>query len=444
MQHIVLYTFFCGEGEENRVISVRIRALSHARFSAIMREKMNTKTNRFLTAVVLAAGLVPLLTFALVFSDEKMDAERAFRTAIDEASAEYQRTRSLPALKRRYEAELKEAQARLPVLMREKRALRLQVSQLQDSIVALRQRFGWEDTWDGVSTVQSADIVDAFRATERMQSVLGADPLGRSFFRRVLVASFGDVLEEDLQGGIRRSILLARVQVEEQQAKLAGLQAQHETLRAEGLDLMEQEERASRGLKATDEQMKNIQATVEEVHAEVLKMQGALARIDARIKSRIERELLEKGLLTPGTLDRSAISAAPQFAWPAYGPRSAGFLDASYQQHFGIPHFGLDIVIGQGSPVFSAADGVVFLARDGGKSGYSYVLVGHRGGYATLYGHLSKITVTSGQDLRQGDAVGLSGGAVGAYGSGPTTTGPHLHFEVIKEGTNIDPQSVLP
>ena len=405
---------------------------------------MNTKTNRILTAAVLTAGLVPLFTFAFVFSEEKMDAERAFRTAVDEASAEYQRTRSLPALRRRYEAELKEAQARLPVLMREKRALRLQISLLQHAIMALQQRFGWKAAGVTASVVQSEDIAAAFRSAERMQSVLGADPLGRSFFRRVLVASFGDVLEEDLQTGIRRSILLARVQVEEQQAKLAGLQKEHESLRVEALDLTEQEEHAARGLMVTDEQIQNIQATVEEVHTEVLKMQGALARIDAKIRSRIERELLEKGLLTPGTIDRSAVTGAPQFAWPAYGPLSAGFLDASYQEHFGIPHYGLDIVIGQGSPVFSAADGVVFLARDGGPHGYSYVLVGHRGGYATLYGHLSKITVTSGQDLRQGEAIGLSGGAVGAYGSGPTTTGPHLHFEVIKEGTNVHPKIVLP
>ncbi|MDD5041223.1 MAG: peptidoglycan DD-metalloendopeptidase family protein [Candidatus Peribacteraceae bacterium] len=414
---------------------------------------MDTKTNpstslrasRIIVATVLLVGCIPLFTFALVFSDEKMDAERAFRTAIDEASAEYGRTRSLPALRRRYEAELKQAQARLPALMKDKRASRLQIAQLQHSIAQLQQRFGWQAaTETPASAIQSKDIADAFRSAERMQSVLGTDPLGRSFFRRVLVASFGDVLEEDLQAGLKHSILLARVEVTRQEQRLAALEAQHETLRIEALQLTEQEERASRGLKATDEQMKNIQTTVAEVHEQVLKMQGALARIDAKIRARIERELIEKGLLTPGTIDRSAIPAAPQFAWPAYGPLSAGFLDVSYQEHFGIPHYGLDIVIGQGSPVFSAADGVVFLARDGGPSGYSYVLVGHRGGSATLYGHLSKISVTSGQDLRQGELIGLSGGAIGAHGSGPTTTGPHLHFEVIKDGTNVNPQSVLP
>ncbi|MDD5103635.1 MAG: M23 family metallopeptidase [Candidatus Peribacteraceae bacterium] len=403
------------------------------------------RTSRIAVAAVLLAGFVPLFAFALVFSDEKLDAEQAFRTAIDEASAEYQRTRSLPALRRRYEAELKEAKARLPVLMREKRTLRLQIARLQQSVAALQQRFGWSVTADAaVTPVQSADIADAFRALERSQPLLGTDSLGRSFFRRVLVASFGDVLDEDLQSGLIRGILLARAQAEDQQQQLSLLQEQHGALCDETLRMTEQEERASRGLAVTGQQLKNIQATVEEVHAQVLRMQGALARIDAKIKSRIERELLEKGLLTPGTIDRSVVPLAPRFAWPAYGPLSAGFLDASYQEHFGIPHYGLDIVIGQGSPVFSAADGVVFLARDGGAHGYSYVLVGHRGNYATLYGHLSKITVKSGQDLRQGEAVGLSGGAVGAFGSGPTTTGPHLHFEVVKDGTNIDPLAVLP
>ncbi|OIO54210.1 hypothetical protein AUJ46_03745 [Candidatus Peregrinibacteria bacterium CG1_02_54_53] len=403
------------------------------------------RASRIATAVVLVAGLVPLLSFALVFSDEKRDAEQAYRVAVDEASAEYQRTRSLPSLRRRYEAELKEAQERLPALMREKRTLRLQIAQVQKSITALRQRFGWHaSSEDFASSVASADVAAAIRYAERSQSLLGADALGTSLFRRLLVTPFGDVLDEDLQTGLLRSILLARVQVEDLQHQSQQLQEQHELLREDALRLTEQEERASRGLKVTEAQLKNIQETVEEVHAQVLKMQSALARIDAKIRSRIERELLGKGLLTPGAIDRSAIAAAPQFAWPAFGRLSAGFLDASYREHFGIPHYGLDIVIGQGTPVFSAADGVVFLARDGGTTGYSYVLVGHRGGTATLYGHLSKISVTSGQDLRQGEPVGLSGGAVGAHGSGPTTTGPHLHFEVIKDGTNINPRNVLP
>ena len=400
--------------------------------------------NRAATVAVLLAGLVPLLTFALITSEERIDAERAFRSALDKASAEYQRTRSLPALKRLHEAELREAQARVPSLMREKRALRLKIAGVQRAIAVLEQRFGWLAQKDASADMRPEDIVEAFAYVRRSQPILGSAVGGRSFFRRALVASFGVLQEEDLQWGMLESVLRATAEAEAQRGRLLVLQVQHDALRIEALRMVAQLERSARGLAVTESQLKDIQANMEEVHAQVLKMQGALARIDAKLRSRVERELLEKGLLTPGAIDRSAMPVTPQFAWPAYGTRSAGFLDAGYQELFGISHYGVDIVVGQGSPVFSAADGIVFLARDGGARGYSYVLVGHRGGYATLYGHLSKITVTSGQDLKQGEAVGLSGGAVGAYGSGPTTTGPHLHCEVIKDGTNIDPLFVLP
>jgi len=91
-----------------------------------------------------------------------------------------------------------------------------------------------------------------------------------------------------------------------------------------------------------------------------------------------------------------------------------------------------------------SADGIVFLARDGGKSGFSYILIGHRDGYATLYGHMSSIAVSTGDEVASGQGIGLSGGTPGTHGAGPMTTGAHLHFEVIRNGTHINPSLVLP
>ncbi|HCI03544.1 MAG: M23 family metallopeptidase [Candidatus Peribacteraceae bacterium] len=194
-----------------------------------------------------------------------------------------------------------------------------------------------------------------------------------------------------------------------------------------------------------DERRAEIKRVFEEVHNQVMRMQGELARIDAKMRAKAERKLIEKGLIAPKPSDGTSgvVPFTPSFMRPAYGRITANFMEPSYVQVFGIPHRGMDIAIAQGSPIVASADGVVFLARDGGQRGYSYVLIGHRGGYATLYGHLSSISVSTGQDIRAGQVIGLSGGRPGSYGAGPTTTGPHLHFEVIKGGVHVNPKSVL-
>jgi len=402
-------------------------------------------TNRVATATVLLAGLVPLVTLALVVSDERIDAERAFRGALEDAAQEYQLKRNLPKYRSYLERRTQETRTALMATMREKRALRLQMAALKGEIETVQQRFALGSTDKSDLEAMLQDHTEEIAGLLRYVSLRATDAAaGDFFFRRMVVASLGDVTEDDLLQEQARGALTAFSVVLQKSAELDALRVQHEALLATAQEQSTEEVRVLKALDSTERQIANIQQTVQEVHEQVIRMQSALARIDAQIRARVERELLEKGLLTPGSIDRSAMRATPQFAWPAYGPIPAGFKDPSYEEHFGIPHLGTDIAIDQGSPVFSAAEGVAFLAHDGGATGYSYVLVGHRGGYATLYGHLSQISVMSGQDLRQGELIGLSGGAIGAHGSGPTTTGPHLHFEVIRSGENVNPLSVLP
>jgi murein DD-endopeptidase MepM/ murein hydrolase activator NlpD len=73
----------------------------------------------------------------------------------------------------------------------------------------------------------------------------------------------------------------------------------------------------------------------------------------------------------------------------------------------------------------------------GVRGGYgNAVVIDHGSALATLYGHQSKILVTLGQQVRQGDVIGL----VGSTGN---STGPHLHFEVRLFGTPVDPLAYL-
>jgi len=96
-------------------------------------------------------------------------------------------------------------------------------------------------------------------------------------------------------------------------------------------------------------------------------------------------------------------------------------------------HAGLDFAARTGTPVYATGDGKVKLAgRDGGYG--NAVVINHGYGYETLYAHMSKIKVRRNQKVKRGDIIGY-------VGSTGLSTGPHLHYEIHKDGKPIDPIS---
>ncbi|MDR1346697.1 MAG: M23 family metallopeptidase [Bacteroidales bacterium] len=94
-------------------------------------------------------------------------------------------------------------------------------------------------------------------------------------------------------------------------------------------------------------------------------------------------------------------------------------------------HTGVDIAAERGTPVYAAADGVV--ANEGGTSGYGIVvLINHGYSYQTLYAHLSKKAVNPGKRVKRGELIGY-------VGNTGLSVGPHLHYEVIKNGIKVNP-----
>lgn len=97
-------------------------------------------------------------------------------------------------------------------------------------------------------------------------------------------------------------------------------------------------------------------------------------------------------------------------------------------------HAGIDLAAPRGTPIYAAGDGVV--EKAGWASGYGkFTLVRHVNGYETGYGHQSKIIVSPGEHVRQGQVIGY----VGSTGN---STGNHLHFEIRINGRVVDPLSV--
>lgn len=122
-----------------------------------------------------------------------------------------------------------------------------------------------------------------------------------------------------------------------------------------------------------------------------------------------------------------------EFVRPVSGKMTSGFGPRRlYGRHY---HYGVDLDLDTGDTVAAAMDGVVRIARYGGGYG-KFVIICHKDGLETLYGHMSELLVTEGQEIKHGEAVGL-GGSTGQ------STGSHLHLEFRIFGEQIDPARII-
>ena len=94
-------------------------------------------------------------------------------------------------------------------------------------------------------------------------------------------------------------------------------------------------------------------------------------------------------------------------------------------------HTGIDIIGRKGTPIYATADGVVSSEEAGAGYGIT-VIINHGNGYKTLYAHLSKKNVRTGQKVKRGEVIGY-------MGSSGLSVSSHLHYEVMKNDTKVNP-----
>jgi murein DD-endopeptidase MepM/ murein hydrolase activator NlpD len=171
----------------------------------------------------------------------------------------------------------------------------------------------------------------------------------------------------------------------------------------------------------------------------------ALAKTPKKKPPRSPIARVPSGHLSPQTFARQPAPRAAEdgalgffIHWPVEGTLTSLFGTRDHVMGGGSAQFhaGIDIAVPVGTPVQAAYDGIVVFAGYNGAYGKA-VKLEHVNGYSTLYAHNARLLVHVGQTIKAGQVICLSG-------SSGRSTGPHVHFEVHKDGWPVDPLDYLP
>lgn len=351
------------------------------------------------------------------------DADRRAGVLTDELSAVAGRVREL-------QAGIGAQQARLGVL--------------EGQLASARTRLGALDRTIADQTVRLRRLRGQYRVAlvrleRRVRALYMTD--GPDTLSFVLgTASFGDLIDNlDLLGRIgrqderiaasvksardgvadaRRRTSAARVEAARVEAAVSSATAEQRGIVTRLVTSRDALVAARREKSAT---LASIESDRESTLAEIDALEQQSAALAARIREAQQRAS------TPATV---APSGSGMLGWPVSGP-----VTSSYGARWGRMHEGIDIAVGEGTPVHAAAAGTVIYA--GWMGGYgNLVVVDHGNGLSTAYAHNSSLAVAVGQSVAAGEVVSYSGNT-------GNSTGPHVHFEVRANGSAVDPLGYL-
>ncbi len=183
------------------------------------------------------------------------------------------------------------------------------------------------------------------------------------------------------------------------------------------------------GIGGSDPSLMDAEYSLEKAHQKLIRLaHQSLDNLDIEISVQTQ----EKTELYEFLENQKSMFACTPSIWPAKGWISSNFgyrkSPFTNEREF---HNGLDISAKTGTPVIAPADGVVSFT--GQNYGYgNLITLNHGYGYKTKYAHLSKMLVKKGQAVKRGDTIGL-------VGNTGRSTGPHLHYEVHREGVPDNP-----
>jgi murein DD-endopeptidase MepM/ murein hydrolase activator NlpD len=242
-------------------------------------------------------------------------------------------------------------------------------------------------------------------------------------------------LSRDLETTLGRVKDEKNVIEKEKQTKVAkqnDLESARERLKTELLTLESQRNFKASLVAETQSKEQEYQRILYELHQQQQSADSEISALETRLKKQLE------------AIDNEVTSGNTVFSWPVSPDKgiTAIFHDPLYPFRSVFEHPGEDLRAGVGTQVRAAAGGYVAWTKTGRMYG-NYLMIVHSNGLATIYAHLSKFIAKPDTFVERGEIIGLSGGKPGMQGAG-LSTGPHLHFEVRKDGIPVNPENYLP
>lgn len=198
--------------------------------------------------------------------------------------------------------------------------------------------------------------------------------------------------------------------------------------------VVENEEIAYDTKVVTDDKMRaGEKETIQAGKTGLKKMKFHLVKINGQViteelvSEEVVKEPVEE-IVKKGTLVIKG-EGSGKFAWPIYSPK----ITSAYGKRWGKLHKGLDMI---GNKTIMAADHGVIETASSHKDYGNYIIINHKNGYKTVYMHMSKLSVKKGDVVQKGDKIGVMGNTGQSFGT-------HLHFEVHKNGTPVNPMQFL-
>ena len=247
------------------------------------------------------------------------------------------------------------------------------------------------------------------------------------------IEMINDIMKADKQ--LQEEYIAASEHVQQVKTEYENLLAETEIKKGELLDKKAELEVQ---IQEAYEVIAQLTADIEEYTRAYEENEAAEQALQAEL-AKLEEELRKQEEAAKKQYGNSSIVSTGSLIWPA---PSCGYVTSPYgwRVHpiFGYDkfHYGVDIPAYAGANILASDSGTVAVATYSSSYG-NYVMINHGGGIYTLYAHMSTLLVSAGQSVSQGQIIGYCG-------STGWSTGPHLHYEVRKNGSTVDPLAYFP